>query len=90
MNDSEYKSTMDQLVHAFQMFVTMSDLDDATLRHLEETVSRADEVGFMLVPPMELGRANRRLDQQRRLLEFVRQGHELNRELLSDISGASS
>lgn len=73
-----YRDAMDRLVSALRAFGLLTEpVSDATLHWLDETISRAEAVGFLYVAGLEYPAANRRLDDQRKLLRWVSDGRAL-------------
>ena len=82
MTNSEYQGNMDLLASAFRSFVLVASvLKDTELGIMEQTLDRADSVGFLFVPGIEYANAMENVSKQRKLLKFVRQARALRKEL---------
>ena len=88
MSDEEYKSNMDLLTSAFNSFVMVaSALEDRELGIMEQTLERADSIGFLFVPGIQYAAAMENVLKQRKLLQFVRQARALRKELEGNRNG---
>ena len=69
----DFKEEMDVVVNALQMAeLTLRALPDNSLDELEKVVQSADDIAFAMVPPMELNATTKRLEDQKKVLEWAR------------------
>ena len=59
MNDEEYTARMDQIMSALHVASALTNhITEEELQTMEETCRRADTLNFLLVHPMQLGKAD--------------------------------
>ena len=69
----KFEEEMDVVVRALQAAEMMlRTLPDDSIYELEKTVRAADNMAFMMVAPVEFVTAMKRLDEQKKLLEWAR------------------
>ena len=69
----KFEEEMDVVVGALQMAeLTLAALPDDSIYELEKTVEAADNTAFMVVTSAEFVAAMKRLDDQKKLLEWAR------------------
>ena len=69
----DFVEEMDVVVGALQMAgLMLAALPDNSLDELEKTVRAADNTAFMMVAPMKFDATNKRLEDQKKVLEWAR------------------
>ena len=83
MTNDEYTETMEQLVAAVRTVAFMSEAaaTDEELKHLSETIERADDAGMFMVRPIDYPAAMRNLDDQRRVIALHREIRKFYRDM---------
>ena len=72
MTDQEYKEAMDSVVSALRTAnLMLSYLSPDALETLRKTVEAADGMAFMMVAPLNFHAANRRLEEQKKVLTWA-------------------
>lgn len=73
MTDREFTDKMNDLCQSLGMaYHLASVVTDEDLDHLAEAIERADTLSFMLVKPLDFGKTQQSLDQQRAVLKIHR------------------
>ena len=68
----EYKRLMDELAAGvLEAQVLTEDISAEEIRRLKATISRAESMAFLMVPPLEHGAALDRLDGQRKVIAAI-------------------
>ena len=90
MTNSEYEAKMHTIMTALRVFYELASVvTDDEMAHIEQTIERADSVGFLFVVPMDFPAAMERVRQQREILKFVREGRALVRKLRREANAAA-
>ena len=73
MTDDEYRMNMDAVLQALATATAVTrHISDADLRLMDETLRRADAVGFIFVKPLTLRRQDSALRLQAEALELLK------------------
>ena len=85
MTDDEYKAKMDSIVQSLAMVGMMTtDITDADLDTMRETLSLVDSVGFMFATTFTFDEQRKRVDDQKAALAAFR----TVRGFLKDMEGS--
>ena len=82
MTDTEYEDKMDILTTAFHTLIILSNpVTDEDMGVMEQTIEVADSMAFVLVKPFELKEVEKKLEGQRKMMQFNRLARKLLGEL---------
>ena len=78
-----YISDVTQLANALRVALTLlSMVDNKRLGELDKTIETADNLAMLLVAPIELPRANKSLEVQRHLIQWVKDTRQCLRDII--------
>ena len=84
--DREYEEEMGTVVSAFHTAnLILKALPQDSIEQLRRTVDSADNMAFVMVVPLDFGATTKRLDEQRKVLNWASETVELFNSLVMDL-----
>ena len=82
----KYEEEMDTVVTTLRTAnLMLKSLPHDSIQQLRRTVDSADSIAFLISVPLEFGAATKRLDEQRKVLDWAGQTMELFNSLVMDL-----